>query len=270
MRPQRFRPRGACPPVRPAALALLVLAPALAGCAAPPSAPACAPAPVHAPTGAEPLRPAEALEFRTGDQVVLRGGWFPGDGSHAVVLVHGVNEDRHAWGRLLDALRPRGFTVLAFDLRGHGESTTRAGAPYHWRNFSQPDFDAMELDVLAALEVARGRLNPPCLAVVGASLGATLAVRAAAAKADLVDAMALLSPGPDYAGIDAMAPLEHATATPFLAAARGDLESYQTAQFMANRLGNETLHLVDGDAHGTNLLGTSVKDALVAWLAAHA
>ncbi|HEV8359908.1 MAG TPA: alpha/beta fold hydrolase, partial [Candidatus Thermoplasmatota archaeon] len=174
--------------VRVASLALLALLPLLGGCAGP--ARACA---AEGPAPSAAASDLEAVQFATGDGVTLRGDFHAGDPRHAVVLVHGLNEDRHSWTPLEDLLNRTGFTWLAFDLRGHGQSKERDGAPYELANFTAQDFGAMELDVAAAVEVVRGWLEPACMAVVGASLGANLALRVGASKAGVVDAAALLS-----------------------------------------------------------------------------
>lgn len=84
-----------------------------------------------------------------------------------LVLVHGITESKHSWDPLLDALSvdpasdvPR--TVLAVDLRGHGEATRT------------PPFDlvAMTTDVLTAMGAAG--IAPRDAVLIGHSLGGTV------------------------------------------------------------------------------------------------
>ena len=83
-----------------------------------------------------------------------------------VVLVHGITESRHTWDPLLSDLATD-HTVVAVDLRGHGESGLAAdyGA------------EAMAADVAAV--VAAERLDAPL--VVGHSLGGIVATALAGA-----------------------------------------------------------------------------------------
>lgn len=211
--------------------------------------------------------PGEEVVFVTGDGVELHGTYWQGaDGKHAAVMVHGLNEDRRAWQPLWESLVQKGFAALAFDLRGHGQSTTRNGQAYELRNFTRDDFLAMERDVEAAVELVKGRSDPPCIAVVGASIGANLALRVGVSEGS-VDAVAMLSPGVDYRGVRTEDAAQRFAGALFLAAARGDVFSAQSAQVLAGQSGNETLVLVEGEAHGTELLRVAdVQSKLVEWL----
>src|SRR6267142_3487301 len=63
------------------------------------------------------------VEFRSSDGIPLRGWWNAGDSSKPVIIfVHGLNRSRlELLERGADANR-RGYGVLLFDLRNHGES----------------------------------------------------------------------------------------------------------------------------------------------------
>ncbi len=77
-------------------------------------------------------------------------------GGPALVLVHGITENRHAWDPILPALEER-WGVVAIDLRGHGESERQG--PY--------DPVTMATDVRAVVDDLG--LDAPL--VVGHSLG---------------------------------------------------------------------------------------------------
>lgn len=261
--------------MRPLALVLtpLVLAVVLAGCAQPQSQ--------VAPLGCSErsslprnvgLPPTEAVTFATGDGVDLHGELWAISTVRYVVLAHGLNEDRHAWdGFVKELIHQQGWSVLAFDLRGHGQSTMRGNATYELRNFTAHDILAMQRDVEAAVEVVRGRADPggaapACIVLGGASIGANLALRVAAGKAEHVDAVAMLSPGQDYRGIRADDVIGAWKDRPlFLAAARGDTYAGQSAQALAAQASKEDLALVEGEAHGTELLAGQVQPRLLAW-----
>jgi pimeloyl-ACP methyl ester carboxylesterase len=128
-----------------------------------------------------------ATSGTTADGVTLRGEIVPGDGTW-VVLVHDVAEDLDVWRPLRDALAAEGWTVLAFDLRGHGGS--------------DGDFDPVraQLDVDLGVTLAR-RNGADHVTVVAGGTSALLALRAfdRALKEpafDLPDSLVLLSAGP--------------------------------------------------------------------------
>jgi pimeloyl-ACP methyl ester carboxylesterase len=108
-----------------------------------------------------------------------------GDGP-ALVLLHAVGARGDLWADVIDTLQHQ-FTVYAFDLRGHGASSSNG----------EISVDAMAAD----LEAALGSLDLwPCH-LVGASLGAGVAVKLAAARPDRIRSLFLSGIGltPDAA-----------------------------------------------------------------------
>src|SRR5262245_19408649 len=77
----------------------------------------------------EPPKPQKML-FESFDKVQLQGTWYPsaadGNKSPCVILLHkiGGNHQQEGWEALAQVLQEKGFAVLAFDFRGHGDSKT--------------------------------------------------------------------------------------------------------------------------------------------------
>ena len=76
----------------------------------------------------------QAVLLNTTDQVKLAGDWYSPVGGDAklpaVLLVHGFGQDRRQWDSFVrERLLPAGFAALTLDLRGHGGSKEKAGAP---------------------------------------------------------------------------------------------------------------------------------------------
>ena len=122
----------------------------------------------------------ESISFASPlDGVPLRG-WYmpsPNPAGRAIVIAPGIDNNRLENGitlRFAPALLAAGFDVLAFDLRGEGES---GGAPI--------TFGAREQwDVLGAVKEAKAR-GARRVGVLGFSLGAASAILAAARSADI-------------------------------------------------------------------------------------
>jgi fermentation-respiration switch protein FrsA (DUF1100 family) len=117
----------------------------------------------------------EEIQFSSADGIALLGWWLESPGARAtVVLVHDIDGTRsdRSLGLLTlqrDYLR-RGLNVLAFDLRGRGESGGRHNT-----------FGASErADVSAAIGYARERTGDLPVIVHGFGLGGALAIDAAA------------------------------------------------------------------------------------------
>jgi len=146
-----------------------------------------------------PLRPADdppmaELELRAADGVRLHTReWHPeGEPRGAVVLIHGLGEHggRHLAGS--QALARSGFTVLAPDLRGHGQSTGPSG---------HADYQALLDDAGLLLEEAGRRVAGRPRFLYGHSLGGSLVINYA------------LRYHPDIAGIVATGVLFRPAAT---------------------------------------------------------
>lgn len=241
---------------------ILVVAALLAGCASPPAAPA----------SCTPLAPTRGggtgVCAVTSDGWILQGAaWNGASNATTILLVHGLNEDRHSYDALANELAAKGYRVLAFDSRGHGDSTHLAsGATRALRDFAAADFAAMPRD----LEAMRAVAAPDVL--VGASVGANEAVIHAGAHDGGTRALALLSAGDSYQGLDALSAIAGAHGAALLLAAQGDAYAARSAPDLAARHpGPHDVHVVAGDAHGTNLLkDPALRAALVDWIAAHA
>lgn len=113
----------------------------------------------------------------------------PPDAS-AVVLLHGGGQTRYSWAGASAALVQRGYRVINFDARGHGDSD--------WSETGDYSLDHRVAD----LQTITANLRAP-FALVGASLGGATAIHAIAqgmspAAVVLVD----IVPRPESAGID--------------------------------------------------------------------
>jgi len=145
------------------------------------------------------------LRLTTADDVGISAAFYEAVTNPApgVILVHDNTMTRDEWSSFIPGLRQAGFAVLAFDLRGHGESTRRLTAQgakaldYH--NFNARDFQDMLLDLEAAYDwlSAQPGVDKNRVAIAGAGLGANLAVRYGAFN-DEIAAFLLFSPAFSY------------------------------------------------------------------------
>jgi alpha-beta hydrolase superfamily lysophospholipase len=200
--------------------------------------------------------------FTSGDGTPLVGTFYEASvrPAPAVVLVHMLGRTREDWAPLAAQLEAAGMMVLAVDLRGHGLS-----------GGSNSALPPMVQDVRAAIDwmAARQEVRPDAIAVVGASLGANLALLAAA-DAPMVRCVGLLSPSLDYRGVrlDATALRKVGKRPLWLAASTQDPYALRTVKELAEGAGVREQRLSEAVAHGTNLLSAdpAVASALVDWL----
>ncbi len=80
------------------------------------------------PVRAQGKAEGEAVKFKTVDGVTIKGKFYKGENTNApiVMLLHNLNEasKKKNWLALADQLQKKGYAVLTFDFRGHGDSTT--------------------------------------------------------------------------------------------------------------------------------------------------
>ncbi len=198
------------------------------------------------------------------DGAVMMGYWYVAESdppAPAVLLLHMLNGQAQDWQSLPGELAQAGIHALALDLRGHGES----GGARDWA-LAQRDLTKWWHWLAAHAEV-----DANAMAVIGASIGANLALLRCAEWADCRGAFAL-SPGLDYRGVQPQSALAEATAPPAtLIAARGDTYSAESVlRFAVESEGEIRLWLLPGRAHGTRMFATDdgerIRSALLAEL----
>lgn len=127
---------------------------------------------------------AERIEFGSGG-VACRGWWVRPQhqaSDACVVLAHGWTSNAHRMSHFIDPLLARGYQVMLYDARSHGESD-----PFDTCAILQFSEDAG-----AAAEFARTRAGR--VAMVGHSMGAAATLVAAAEGAPVEAAVALAPP----------------------------------------------------------------------------
>lgn len=184
-----------------------------------------------------------------------------GKGTHAILLVHDAGRTSADWTLFADKLSTKGYRVLALDLRGHGESASILQ--------TEPDWEKMGGDVEAGLAHLR-KGGAKKISVVGAGLGANLAVDVAA-RDQQVETVVLLSPGLNIHGYKPSSTVKPYGGRPLLlAAARGDRMASSTVRYLEKQsTGPTRAMLLDGEATGTNLLddNPNLEDGVLSWLA---
>ena len=180
--------------------------------------------------------------------------------SPGVVLVHMLGRSKDEWSAVAERLQLAGATVLAIDLRGHGASAgTNAMLP------------PMATDVRAAVDwlASRPGVRPGALAIVGASLGATLAALVAS-EMPVVRAVALISPSLEYRGlrVDVGVMKRLGDRPVWLAASTEDPYALRTIRELVGEGSSREQRLTPQRGHGTVLLQADpdLAASLVDWL----
>ena len=211
------------------------------------------------------------VSFPSGDGVVIAGELYEAASRPsaprarrtrpAVLLVHMLSRSHADWSGLPERIRDAGITALAIDLRGHGQSS---GSPQ--------DLQAMVGDVRAAALwlSTRPNVRGDQIAIVGASLGASLALLAVV-NVPQVRAIALLSPSLDYRGLrtdNALIKRLGARSIWLAASDQDPLALRSLRDIAAEPSGPREQHVSSVLAHGTALLDKDgdLARSLVDWL----
>ena len=174
-----------------------------------------------------------------------------------VMLLHDFERDRSAWQPLIAPLREAGFIVLALDLRGHGRSATSDTRELAAQRDRQL-FHDIQLDLRGAyywLAQQEG-LDRARFAIVGAGIGASLALQYAAADRS-VDTIVCISPQIEIPELDPVGDLGqiHGRSVLFVAA-----KDEQTTCDTLTSHNNQTDKIIcPGSVHGTDMLQNAPK-----------
>jgi pimeloyl-ACP methyl ester carboxylesterase len=217
-----------------------------------------------APATAQATLQPQRVEIRASDDLTLVGNFFPATdaasdtGAPTVLLLHQYGANKTSWGPLIPALYDAGYTLLAVDLRGHGET----GSSQDWVRARQ--------DTQTWLGWLREQpgVDPERLSIIGSSIGSNLALRGMADDERVVTAVAI-SPGLNYFGVTTQDAIETIGRRPvFLITAQLDTQSSAGVRILATIVkGDALIRIYPGSAHGVSLFGQAdLIPMIVSWL----
>jgi dienelactone hydrolase len=202
------------------------------------------------------------VNFNAADGTPLVGTFYEAGSSATpcVVLVHMLGRQRDDWAGVAERLQQQGISALTIDLRGHGAS-----------GGTRTPLARMTDDVMAAVRWlgARSAVRADAIGIGGASLGASLALQAAAALPS-VRSLALVSPSLDYRGVRIDAALVRkygARPILFIASSEDPYALRSVRDLSSDTSGVREQRLASVAAHGTVLLNADpdLPSALVDW-----
>ncbi|MBW3012766.1 alpha/beta fold hydrolase [Candidatus Woesearchaeota archaeon] len=182
----------------------------------------------------------------------------------AAILLHMLNKDRFTWEPFAQKLQEKGYAVLSIDLRGHGESINQG----KWQEFNDMDFKSMVNDAKVAKQYLKQTLGTKKYAIIGASIGANIALNYAAADSD-IDAVVLLSPGETYRGVNVIGAINLYGERPvLLVASKEDDYAYKSSNKLNSLAQKPTFRKFEDAGHGTDMLAKipGLDSLILTWL----
>ncbi|HUS29496.1 MAG TPA: lysophospholipase [Kofleriaceae bacterium] len=167
----------------------------------------------------------ETIATPDGTQLLARHWAATGDTRGVLVIMHGLKDYSARYADLASQLAATGYSVYAFDLRGHGRSSGPRVAPAHWTDY------VADLDRFLSLVEKREPGRP--IFLFGHSMGGAIAARAAEIHT------------PQLAGLVLSGPALAIDAPPLLIAATR-MSGFLTPKFPALKLPNGDFSSVPG------------------------
>ena len=184
------------------------------------------------------------LRFRAADGTRL-AAFRLGKGRTAVVLAHQSRGDACQWVGYAKRLAGLGYTVIALDFRGYGDSQSRGGRAR----------GRLAADVAAAAKVARARGALKVFAV-GASMGGTAVLAAGVNIRPQLNGVVSLSGPAAYVSIDALKLVPRLTVPVLYVVGQQDADFATDAQRLHDATGaaDNTLRILPVGLHGVDLM----------------
>ena len=229
--------------------------------------------------GRDQTHSGERVVFTSEDGVLLVGSYYKprigtSNSTPSVILLHMLGMDRSTWDKFAQELSQNGYAVLSVDLRGNGESIKQANQTISYQSFMPKNFKNMTLDVKAAKKyLIEGRkANPNQISIIGASIGANLALNYAASDHS-IKSVILLSPGLNYRGISTLDAIMKYKNPIYIVTAEDDSESAKDSKILCEKITcAENLKIFEKtNVHGTNMLsdktvGSKLQSIILSWL----
>lgn len=215
------------------------------------------------------------VSFLTTDGQTLQAIYQkPSEGKPMVIFLHGLAAVKEEWGPLYDLLAQKGWGVLTYDARGHGESSKSKdanGSPNGYQYFGRPgpgsQWEMMINDVGAAIQFSRkdfGQSSHPII-VAGASLGANVALNFGSLSPSVKEVL-LLSPGLVYAGIETEKAASQIKIPVLIVASPIDKYAFESSQKLKTLIKKSTLITDVQPGHGVQMFEEKLLKRIATWL----
>ena len=211
--------------------------------------------------------PAQQGNFlTTKDNYKIAYNYYPaGDNSPAVILLHMAESNSSSWDEYAKQLQENGVSSIAIDLRGHGKSDGDL------TRFTDEDYNKMVLDVEAAKEFLKTQsIDASRIAIIGASIGANIALKYAATDKG-IKGIILLSAGLDYHGVKTEDAMKSYDRPVLIVASLTDEYAASSAQTLYDLSTNGDLNFFKVAGHGTEMFNkfSNLDKFIIDWLQVH-
>ncbi|OVE75307.1 hypothetical protein BVX98_07850, partial [bacterium F11] len=198
----------------------------------------------------------------------------PQENQPTVILLHGLQSTKKEWNSFATACGKKGWGVLAYDARGHGESSKtkdKKGRPNGFQYMGSPGpgsrWERMIDDVGAVLRFCKNKdpKKKHTFFLGGASLGANVSLNYAALSRS-IQGVFLLSPGLTYVGISTEDPVKKMKRPILIVVSSADHYAHQSS--LALKRANPQVQLWSDvkEGHGVQMFDQKLISRILQWL----
>ena len=162
--------------------------------------------------------------------------------------------------------------IVAFDLRGHGRSTTRGQNTTTYKDRDENEYKKIPSDIAYAVNEILSdtslNIDTNKIYVIGASVGANAAIMLTE-HLPIISKVVMLSPGEKYIGLEPTRALKQFNGEVLIFAGKKDSYSYHSSQKFAEiDTTRIELEVFDTENHGTNIINndSTAMKRMVNWL----
>lgn len=135
------------------------------------------------------------VSWKTEDNWNIKGTFLPSKNGKIVILLHELGKTRDDYKNFMTRLENEEFGYLAFDLRGHGQSTNLGSFTDFSKTGTDNEFNLMVRDVEGAIGYLNKKgYDTQNIFIIGAGLGANVAAKAVGLNPQIAG-LGLLTPG---------------------------------------------------------------------------
>lgn len=245
--------------------------PEAVGAADPEVRPAGYPSPMDWPWG-------DPFEVATDDGILLRGLYKPPRAPKrtTVVFVAGAPHDfKTTFRTVVPRLAAKGYGIVVYDTRGVGISMTKTDGSL-WdlypHSVETEPYEKMIGDVRTVVKFLKETkgVRPFQIVLFGSSIGANVAIMAAAELPMDVRSVVSISGGTNYHSLLPLGAAQNLGGRPLLAFGAGsDSSAYTLIQKLKLTVPTATARVLGGGAHGHALLNPETVETIADWLDEH-
>lgn len=213
------------------------------------------------------------VSWQTEDNWTIKGTFLPSKNGKIVILLHELAGTREDYNNFVKRLENEEFGYLAFDLRGHGQSTNKGSYTEFKKTGTDNEFNQMVRDVEGAITFLNKKgYETQDIFIIGAGLGANVAAKTAGLEPQ-VAGLGLLTPGLKTRDVLSMGGIKMYKNPVMIAVGSIDRKPMMEANLLRNAAflssgQGKVLFLTAYDQAGVKMLDRYLTSNVIEWLKA--